>query len=859
MTNAEIFYDSFERDTLGDKWWDKYGIASLNSTCSKNGTKSLKISPTSINQYVKHSVSKSIRKGTFETWVYSSCTTESIRIALSDVQEGGGWIPFLYINFKDDGYIHLKVDAEEYSMSTYEANKWYFIKIDFDIENQKTHVFIKKEEADHPICDDDYSGLQEGRKVDHFEFFNLTKNNSPSWWFDGVKIIDTERIKVLDDFENPVWTKKAEMENFPEDEGWDYEQSGSTSHSKDDGVLYINNSSDGGYLYYKKTFPSEVTSVTLEGRIKVSQGTQDGSNIRLYIVTSNGANRINIYGTGIKTALGTFHSMNTYDDYHVYRIVTRKNTFRVYVDGILKIAEGLTTGTGNEVQFGCASANQAGESWWDYVKYSTEGAFEPVYRMESCTNMTDDEWDSSTENLTGWNLVKSQDGLVSASNSILIFDSTSAPDTHCYYWKDWNITDASQGVTIEAKIKVVQAGDPVNVDLWWNDGEYYDELRFSSTKVWFYSDSNNYFNLDTSVWHVYRITQDRDGIRKLYVDEKLCLVGKAHYSPGSKKIYFGDGTASTSEAKSEWDYIYYSTKHTFPPSPFSGNWKGVLGMDEGAIETNTDTADDGMFSLKMTADGSQNNQMRCKIPVLFESSDFPIVRIHFKRLSEKWNKFQLALEDKERRIEKTISIKNNNWNLCELDLRQVDPSFSYPVIKIDVSFVSDSEDIVGGETGLIDPLNAEGFLIIGSSLSELSSSLTAEKRMTNGIRHFHTPITGINLEGYIPDPHPIKYVWRDFDMTGCDFEIRNGEDYFFVNCFYPSGTGVDTLDPEYVRVEPFGRLFIQNYKDVKVTIEGDLASGVEVRGWNYPEIEGRTECSGSPFLTGTGGRISDND
>jgi len=131
----------------------------------------------------------------------------------------------------------------------------------------------------------------------------------------------------------------------------------------------------GDYLYYRYAWGASPSGETLvEAKVKVLSGSS-------FIIISNGVahERLGLWSDRIE--LWSNHSvryeMNTTDAFHVYRLATKGEDLKVYVDGELRIdGKGLFRrryGRRNEVAFGAANSTMVGEALWNEVKAWSDG------------------------------------------------------------------------------------------------------------------------------------------------------------------------------------------------------------------------------------------------------------------------------------------------------------------------------------------------------------------------------------------------------------------------------------------------------------------------------------------------------
>ena len=194
--------------------------------------------------------------------------------------------------------------------------------------------------------------------ANRFEFANVQPQRDaaeePSW---TVAWMATEKPKAPWSCDRPRKNTRAEISNGA--------------------LLIADQGTEGGdYLYY--AYPWNVSpaeEAVVEARAKVVSGWSN-------IIISNGVaiERICLYPDRISTYHSKItHEMDTTDDFHTYRIVTKGEDLRVYVDGELRLdASGMytapTPGGRNNVSFGAANSPSTGEAYWESVRFRTLGA-----------------------------------------------------------------------------------------------------------------------------------------------------------------------------------------------------------------------------------------------------------------------------------------------------------------------------------------------------------------------------------------------------------------------------------------------------------------------------------------------------
>ncbi len=137
---------------------------------------------------------------------------------------------------------------------------------------------------------------------------------------------------------------------------------------------------NGDYCYYRATWGADPDGErVVEARVKVVSGSS-------FLILSNGdsGERVELSSTGIGLyhQRSLRHAMNTTDDFHRYRIVSKGAGLQVFVDDVLRLdaPDAFAPRSGyprQEVAFGAANSTNEGEALWDEVKVRTVLADQP--------------------------------------------------------------------------------------------------------------------------------------------------------------------------------------------------------------------------------------------------------------------------------------------------------------------------------------------------------------------------------------------------------------------------------------------------------------------------------------------------
>ena len=202
-----------------------------------------------------------------------------------------------------------------------------------------------------------------------------------------------------------IWTTQYEASAIPTSATPAWTRNGGTpdTESVSSGIFTLG---DGPAVVIQTYYSLEDTDIsnsggfTIEARIRVV--TSGGpSDCIMGVELASGAPWIYIYidDTSIEINDGTqlaTYTMDTTDNFHIYRMTVRDSVATVWVDGVQRMqATSLdTSGTGQLVEFGCFGEGGSYESQWDYVYFTSANAYEipenhprPLRTGEIITNL----------------------------------------------------------------------------------------------------------------------------------------------------------------------------------------------------------------------------------------------------------------------------------------------------------------------------------------------------------------------------------------------------------------------------------------------------------------------------------------
>jgi len=143
-----------------------------------------------------------------------------------------------------------------------------------------------------------------------------------------------------------------------------------------EGELHITDPSDRVCFFYREH--KDLSHTTLEARVKVLS--QSGAPYTICLEIEDGADTtyLCLFPDHITLVGGPSYEVDL-TKYHTLRMVRKGKDVIVYVDG-KKAIEGKVggdTSSRHAITFGAGSTGGTGEHYWDYVAYTTKGAFSP--------------------------------------------------------------------------------------------------------------------------------------------------------------------------------------------------------------------------------------------------------------------------------------------------------------------------------------------------------------------------------------------------------------------------------------------------------------------------------------------------
>ncbi len=204
---------------------------------------------------------------------------------------------------------------------------------------------------------------------------------------------------------------KTEMNILPEDDGWTLVSEQYSSAFVSGGILTIQPSSESPPGFVKRSYHILYgvgnNGFTIESRCHITPDSNDATFIQFW--ASQGTDQVCVYIFKDYVSFYGETAPNDATQYHVYRITQGAGGLpkRLYIDGnlVIEINSHVYGPTIYVVQFLMSTEPEAvcGTTKWDYVYYSIEEAFEPIYptnpTLSICT--IDSGWHPSALSFDG--------------------------------------------------------------------------------------------------------------------------------------------------------------------------------------------------------------------------------------------------------------------------------------------------------------------------------------------------------------------------------------------------------------------------------------------------------------------------
>jgi len=172
------------------------------------------------------------------------------------------------------------------------------------------------------------------------------------------------------------------------DNVWEVAEDSEENMKIEDGVLHANTTKDNGAPFRMARYPANLSKATIEVKLKVVQvvgetgwaayfGLHDPKSVA-YVLCED--KQLQVYAAGCGGWRPCPQDIDM-TEYHIVRLTKDGEDFKVYLDDEKKpLWEGK--GEAGEVEeptvtLGDGTGTAGAESYWDYVAYTTDGAFPP--------------------------------------------------------------------------------------------------------------------------------------------------------------------------------------------------------------------------------------------------------------------------------------------------------------------------------------------------------------------------------------------------------------------------------------------------------------------------------------------------
>ena len=262
--------------------------------------------------------------------------------------------------------------------------------------------------------------------------------------------------------------------------------------------------------------------------------------------------------------------------WHVYRMTTEGTEFKVYVDEdptpVLQGTMGTTTST-NRVMFGSGSSTGTQDIYFDYVRYTSNGALLPGEGGGSGTLWTclyeGDVVPSGA--VPEWTVAEGSEVWASVDSGILRVNDTGTVSGDKIKWsRNWGASPPT-GTTVITRARCASHGPDTTYtgNLFVEDGSHREFLKILTDRV-VAAESGDTYMLDGTAWHIYRMTTEGTQF-KLYVDEDPTpvLQGTMTATSTYNRVMFGSGSSSGTQ-DIYFDYVRYTADGVLLPGEGDG-------------------------------------------------------------------------------------------------------------------------------------------------------------------------------------------------------------------------------------------------------------------------------------------------
>jgi len=172
------------------------------------------------------------------------------------------------------------------------------------------------------------------------------------------------------------------------DNVWEVTEGSEENMKIEDGALHANTTKDNGAPFGMKRYPANLSKATIEARLKVVQvvgetgwaayfGLHDPKSVA-YVLCED--KQLQVYAAGCAGWRPCPQEVDM-TEYRIVRLTKEGEDFKVYLDNEKKpLWEGKGEAGETEkptISLGDGTGTAGADSYWDYVAYTTDGAFPP--------------------------------------------------------------------------------------------------------------------------------------------------------------------------------------------------------------------------------------------------------------------------------------------------------------------------------------------------------------------------------------------------------------------------------------------------------------------------------------------------
>ena len=312
-------------------------------------------------------------------------------------------------------------------------------------------------------------------------------------------------------------------------------------------------------------------------------------------------------GTTIATRHGSFSTVTlsagqylTRSNMTWIRIIGKGSSIKIYLDGKLLVEGTQTNALASKwITWGDTenSANQGGSSFWDFVQYSTRGAFSPIDEWQSeWLFETDPTSLSLLQDLpktqvngtdTPTYAIEADSACLNGYRLRITTDPTKASqlsfgsDTRGILGGTNKLNSNSVGYTVEARAKVVSSGSAVCQSILVADGTYIFHVSLLGTRIEidsaYISELTQTYDIANTAgaWNDYHTIRVyvKGTLIKVFVDNVLAITATLDNSSSVKEFFIGDNSTNTNwGGVCYWDYFRIHAQDAIDPTRMAHRW-----------------------------------------------------------------------------------------------------------------------------------------------------------------------------------------------------------------------------------------------------------------------------------------------